>query len=52
MICGLLSINPAVKLKENLEIGMRVKGVRRSGKEKDGLVTQVVDEKNYNPIRY
>ena len=28
---------------------MRIKGVRRSGKEKDGFVTQIVDEKNYNP---
>ena len=27
---------------------MRVKGVRRSGKEKDGLVTQILDENNYN----
>ena len=48
MIYSLLSVNPLVKLKENIEIGMRVKGVRRSGKEKDGLVTQILDENNYN----
>ena len=43
MICGLLSVNPLLKLKENIKIGMPVRVARRVG-TKEGIVTDIIDE--------
>ena len=47
MVCGLLSVNPLLKLKENIKIGMSVRVARRAG-TKDGIVTEIIDQDNYN----
>jgi hypothetical protein len=43
VICDLLDVNPLLKLKENIKIGMSVRVARRAG-TKEGIVTDIIDE--------